>query len=138
MVVAAVGVYSVAGAIEAGVLYAVLMQLTSTLSSRFSSLLALVFAVVALTYVRHSEGVVAYAKAWVLDRAEQLTRHLQAPPLRSAGAPGMPAGSGTARAQDGHPASVRDRADHPEVGAGGVTAGRSESQDLHATPRSHG
>ena len=138
VVVAAVGVYSVAGAIEAGVLYAVLMQLTSTLSSRFSSLLALVFAVAALTYVRHSEGVVAYAKAWVLDRAEQLTRHLQAPALRPAGAPGVPAGSGTGRAQDGHPAGVRDRADHPEVGAGGVPAGRSESPDLHATPRSHG
>ena len=77
VVVAAVGVYSVAGALEAGVLYAVLMQLTSTLSSRFSSLLALVFALAALTYVRHPEGVVAYGKAWVLDRAEQLTRHLQ-------------------------------------------------------------
>ena len=91
VVVAAVGVYSVAGAIEAGVLYAVLMQLMSTLSARFSSLLALVFALAALTYVRHSEGVVAYAKAWVLDRAEQLTRHLQAhhrPAASPAGAHG--------------------------------------------------
>ncbi len=90
VVVAAVGVYSVSGAIEAGVLYAVLMQLTSTLSSRFSTLLALVFAVAALTYVRHSEGVVAYGKAWVLDRAEQLTRHLQRAKPRLVAVSGSP------------------------------------------------
>ena len=77
VVVAAVGVYSVAGAIEAGVIYAVLTQLVSSLSSRYSSLLALVFGLAALTYVRHPEGVVAYGKAWVLDRAEQLVRHLR-------------------------------------------------------------
>ena len=77
VVVAAVGVYSVAGAIEAGVIYAVLTQLVSSLSSRYSSLLALVFGLAALTYVRHPEGVVAYGKALVLDRAEQLVRHLR-------------------------------------------------------------
>ncbi|HXY29049.1 MAG TPA: hypothetical protein VEH82_12295, partial [Acidimicrobiales bacterium] len=77
VVVAAVGVYSVSGAIEAGVLYAVLTQLVSSLPSRYSSLLALVFGLAALTYVRHPEGVVAYGKAWVLDRAEQLVRHLR-------------------------------------------------------------
>jgi len=77
VVVAAVGVYSVAGAIEAGLAYTVLLQLISGLSARYSSLLALVFGLVALSYVRHPEGAVAFAKAWVLDRAEQFTRFLQ-------------------------------------------------------------
>ncbi|HMK62857.1 MAG TPA: hypothetical protein VK386_04490 [Acidimicrobiales bacterium] len=88
VVVAAVGVYSVAGAIEAGVLYAVLTQLVSSLSSRYSSLLALVFGLAALTYVRHPEGVVAYGKAWVLDRAEQLVRHLRRAEVQLAASPG--------------------------------------------------
>ena len=88
VVVAAVGVYSVAGAIEAGVLYAVLTQLVSSLSSRYSSLLALVFGLAALTYVRHPEGVVAYGKAWVLDRAEQLVRHLRRDEVHVAASPG--------------------------------------------------
>jgi ABC-type branched-subunit amino acid transport system permease subunit len=88
VVVAAVGVYSVAGAIEAGVLYAVLTQLVSSLSSRYSSLLALVFGLAALTYVRHPEGVVAYGKAWVLDRAEQLVRHLRRAEVHAAASPG--------------------------------------------------
>lgn len=94
VVVAAVGVYSVAGAIEAGVLYAVLMQLVSTLSSRYSSLLAVVFGLAALTYVRHSEGVVAYGKAWVLDRAEQVARRLQQAEVRVPVASGPEAGAG--------------------------------------------
>ena len=88
VVVAAVGVYSVAGAIEAGVLYAVLTQLVSSLPSRYSSLLALVFGLAALTYVRHPEGVVAYGKAWVLDRAEQLVRHLRRAEVHAAASPG--------------------------------------------------
>ncbi len=109
VVVAAVGVYSVAGALEAGVLYAVLMQLTSTLSSRFSSLLALVFALAALSYVRHPEGVVAYAKAWVLDRAEQLTRHFQRaepPGTGSRGAAGRAEGRAAGRAEGPQPACL--------------------------------
>ncbi len=88
VVVAAVGVYSVAGAIEAGLLYAVLTQLVTSLPSRYSSLLALVFGLAALTYVRHPEGVVAYGKAWVLDRAEQLVRHLRRDEVHVAAPPG--------------------------------------------------
>ena len=59
VVVATVGVYSIAGAIEAGLAYTVLQQAISNLPSRYSSLLALVFGLAALTYVRHPEGVVA-------------------------------------------------------------------------------
>lgn len=85
VVVAAVGVYSVAGAIEAGVLYVVLEHEVTTLSARWSSLLALVFGLAVLTYVRHSEGVVAYGKAWVLDRAEQVVGHLHPAAARDGG-----------------------------------------------------
>jgi branched-chain amino acid transport system permease protein len=77
VVVAAVGVYTVAGALEAGLAYTVLLQLISGLSSRYSPLLGLVFGLVALTYVRHPEGSVAYAKSWVLDRAEQFVCFLR-------------------------------------------------------------
>lgn len=85
VVVAAVGVYSVAGAIEAGVLYVVLEHEVTTLSARWSSLLALVFGLAVLTYVRHSEGVVAYGKAWVLDRTEQVVGHLHPAAARAGG-----------------------------------------------------
>jgi ABC-type branched-subunit amino acid transport system permease subunit len=77
VVVATVGVYTVAGAIEAGVAYTVLQQLITNLPPRYGSLLALLFGAAALTYVRHPEGVVAYAQRWVLDRADGLARRLR-------------------------------------------------------------
>jgi len=77
VIVATVGVYSVAGAIEAGIAYTVLQQAVNNLPSRYGSLLALVFGAAALTYVRHPEGVVAFAKRWILDRAEQFAHFLQ-------------------------------------------------------------
>ncbi len=77
VVVATIGVYSVAGAIEAGLAYAVLQSVISNLPSRFGSLLAVIFGLAALTYVRHPEGVVAFGKRWVLDRAEQFARFLK-------------------------------------------------------------
>ena len=122
VVVAAVGVYSVAGAVEAGVLYAVLMQLVSTMSARYSSLLALIFGLAALTYVRHSEGVVAYGKAWVLDRAEQLARHLQGgrPP-----APDLALGEGPPRTTS----SLGPPADEPEQRPSRVRAGMAAVRD---------
>jgi ABC-type branched-subunit amino acid transport system permease subunit len=77
VVVATVGVYTVAGAIEAGVAYTVLQQLIANLPSRYGSLLAVLFGAAAITYVRHPEGAVAFAERWVLDRAEQLARRLK-------------------------------------------------------------
>jgi len=76
VVVATVGVYSVAGAIEAGLAYTVLQQLVNNLPDRFGSLVALIFGLAAVTYVRHPEGAVEYARRWVLDRAEQFARFL--------------------------------------------------------------
>ena len=77
VVVASVGVYSVSGAIVAGLAYTVLLQLVNNLPSRFSSFVALAFGLVALAYVRHPEGVAAFVKRWILDRAEQFARYLQ-------------------------------------------------------------
>ena len=76
VVVATVGVYSVAGAIEAGLAYTVLQQLVNNLPDRYGSLVALIFGLAAVTYVRHPEGAVEYARRWVLDRAEQFARFL--------------------------------------------------------------
>jgi len=76
VVVATVGVYSVAGAIEAGLAYTVLQQLINNLPGRFASLVALIFGLAAVTYVRHPEGAVEYARRWVLDRAEQFAHFL--------------------------------------------------------------
>jgi len=72
VVVAVVGVHTVAGAIEAGLAYAVLQELVGTLPSRYSPLVAVIFGLAALTYVRHPEGVVAYLKRWLVDRVEQV------------------------------------------------------------------
>ena len=76
VVVAVVGIRSIAGAIEAGLAYTVLLQLISTLPGRYSSVVALVFGLAALGYVRHPEGAVQFAKRWVLDRAEQFAHFL--------------------------------------------------------------
>lgn len=77
VVVASIGIYTVAGAIEAGIAYTVLLQLIGNLPSRYGSLLALVFGLVALGYVRHPEGAIEFARTKLLDRAEQLARFLK-------------------------------------------------------------
>lgn len=76
VIVAVVGVYSVTGAVVGGLAYSVINQAVSTLPSRYGEMLALVFGVAALSYVRHPEGIVEYGRRWVLDRAEQLAHYL--------------------------------------------------------------
>ena len=76
VIVATVGVYSVAGAIEAGLAYTVLQQLINNLPARYGSLVALIFGLAAVTYVRHPEGAVEYVRRWVLDRADQFAHFL--------------------------------------------------------------
>ena len=76
VIVATVGVYSVTGAVVGGIAYAVINQAISSLPTRFGELLALVFGVAALSYVRHPEGIVEYGRRWVLDRAEQVAHYL--------------------------------------------------------------
>jgi branched-subunit amino acid ABC-type transport system permease component len=77
VVVATVGVRTISGAIEAGLAYAVLGQLISTLPSRYASLLAFLFGLAALTYVRHPEGVVGYVKRLALDVSESMTSRIR-------------------------------------------------------------
>lgn len=90
VIVATIGVYSVAGAIEAGLAYTVLQQLTSNLPGRFGSLVALIFGLAAVTYVRHPEGAVEYVRRWVLDRAEQFAHFLT---RNDESEPGLPVGA---------------------------------------------
>jgi branched-chain amino acid transport system permease protein len=91
VVVATVGVYSVTGAIVGGLAYTVINQAITSLPARFSELLALIFGVAALSYVRHPEGIVEYGRRWVLDRAEQFANYLN----RTGGSsPGLAAESG--------------------------------------------
>ena len=54
-------------------------------------MLALIFGIAALTYVRHPEGIVEYARRWVLDRAEQFAHYLN---RASRTGPGLAAESG--------------------------------------------
>jgi len=89
VIVAVVGVHTVAGAIEAGLAYAVIQQLVSTLPSRYSPLLAAVVGLAALTYVRHPEGVVAYAKRWLIDRMEQVVTTARRRPSTPAATSGV-------------------------------------------------
>ncbi|MGA8296190.1 MAG: ABC transporter permease [Acidimicrobiales bacterium] len=76
VVVATVGVYSVTGAIVGGLAYAVINQAVSSLPSRYDAIIAVVFGLAALSYVRHPEGIVEYVRRWILDRAEQFARFL--------------------------------------------------------------
>jgi branched-subunit amino acid ABC-type transport system permease component len=92
VVVAAIGIYTVAGAIEAALAYTVLVQLVSSLPSRYSSLIALAFGLVALSYVRHPEGVGELARTKVLDRAEQFARYLKRNDPVPGGGPGVGGG----------------------------------------------
>ncbi|HUO49878.1 MAG TPA: ABC transporter permease [Acidimicrobiales bacterium] len=94
VVVAVVGVNTVAGAIEAGLAFAVLQQQVSSLPARYSSLLAAVFGLAALSYVRHPEGVVAFGKRWLVDRVEQVVALVRRHEAPGAPRPG-PASSGT-------------------------------------------
>ncbi len=90
VVVATVGVRTVSGAIEAGLAFTVLQQIITSLPTRYGSLLAVVFGLAALSYVRHPEGVVAYGKRVVLDMAERLVVALE----RGGSSHGSATGSG--------------------------------------------
>ncbi len=68
VVVATVGVYTVEGAIEAGLAYVLLNNLvTSSLPSSWASLLEIVFGAGAVVYVLHPEGVIEYLKRFAIE-----------------------------------------------------------------------
>jgi branched-subunit amino acid ABC-type transport system permease component len=69
VVVATIGVYTIEGAIEAGLAYVVLNTvLTSNLAPVWSNLLEIVFGAGAIAYVLHPEGVVEWIKRLVIER----------------------------------------------------------------------
>lgn len=74
VVVATVGVYTVEGAVEAGLAYVVLSTLLTSpgLPAAWANILELVFGAGAIAYVLHPEGAVEYVKRLVV---EHLARH---------------------------------------------------------------
>jgi branched-subunit amino acid ABC-type transport system permease component len=74
VVIATIGVYTVEGAIEAGMAYVLLYTiLTSDIPSAYASLLELAFGAGAIVYVLHPEGVVEYLKRVVIDHVPHRT-----------------------------------------------------------------
>ena len=95
VVVVTTGVATVEGAIQAGMGFVVVQQLLSYLPTRLGSgsLTALLFALGALTYAAHPEGVVEYQKRratqWVERRVGEHWPSLIEPRDRGSGPPGV-------------------------------------------------
>jgi hypothetical protein len=69
VVVATVGVYTVDGAVGAGLAYVVLnVALSGNLTLRWSNLLEVIFGLGAVVYALHPEGAVEYVKRLTLER----------------------------------------------------------------------
>lgn len=68
VVVVTTGVYSVEGAIQAGMAYVVLYQLLNYLPSQWSNLFAVLFGFGAITYALHPEGLVEWQKRRAVER----------------------------------------------------------------------
>jgi ABC-type branched-subunit amino acid transport system permease subunit len=62
VIVITTGVTTVEGAIQGGIAYVVMQQLLTYVPTRFQGLTVVLFAAGALTYARHPEGIVEYAK----------------------------------------------------------------------------
>jgi branched-chain amino acid transport system permease protein len=68
VVVVTTGVYTVEGAIEAGMAYVILYQLLDYLPSKWSNLFPILFGIGAVTYALHPEGIVEWQKRRVIER----------------------------------------------------------------------
>jgi branched-chain amino acid transport system permease protein len=73
VVVATIGVYTVEGAVEAGLAYVVLNTVLTSpgVPSALANILELVFGLGAIVYVLHPEGAVEYLKRLVLERVSR-------------------------------------------------------------------
>lgn len=76
VVVVTTGVYTVEGAIQAGMAYVVLYQLLDYLPSQWRNLFPILFGLGALTYALHPEGVVEWQRRRAVELV--LTRHRRA------------------------------------------------------------
>ena len=68
VVVVTTGVYTVEGAIEAGMAYVILYQVLDYLPSEWSNLFPILFGLGAVTYALHPEGIVEWQKRIVIER----------------------------------------------------------------------
>jgi len=68
VVVVTTGVYSVEGAIEAGMAYVILYQVLDYLPSQWRNLFPILFGLGAVTYALHPEGIVEWQKRRVIER----------------------------------------------------------------------
>lgn len=84
VIVVTTGVTTVEGAIQAGLGFVVVQQLLQYAPQRFEGLTFVLFAVGALTYAAHPEGIVEYQKRRWTARAERVV-------LRKSGSPGATA-----------------------------------------------
>ncbi len=78
VVVVTTGVYTVEGAIEAGMSYVILYQLLDYLPSQWRDLFPILFGVGAITYALHPEGVVEWQKRRLIERVVAWRQHPQA------------------------------------------------------------
>ena len=78
VVVVTTGVYTVEGAIEAGMAYVILYQLLDYLPSKWSNLFPILFGIGAVTYAVHPEGIVEWQKRLVIERVVGWRRDPQA------------------------------------------------------------
>jgi branched-subunit amino acid ABC-type transport system permease component len=99
VVVAIVGLGSIAGAVVAGVVYETLQKAVTTLPSRYAGLVAVIFGLATLSYTRHPEGFVDYLGGKAMSL---IARNRSAARLLGRGGPaGPPSTSGTGRVDDG-------------------------------------
>jgi len=78
VVVVTTGVYTVEGAIEAGMAYVVLYQVLDYLPSQWRNLFPILFGLGAVTYALHPEGMVEWQKRRVIERVVAWRKQPQA------------------------------------------------------------
>jgi branched-chain amino acid transport system permease protein len=78
VVVVTTGVYTVEGAIEAGMAYVILYQLLDYLPSQWRNLVPILFGIGAVTYALHPEGLVEWQKRRAIEIVLAWRKHPQA------------------------------------------------------------
>jgi branched-subunit amino acid ABC-type transport system permease component len=78
VVVVTTGVYTVEGAIQAGMAYVILYQLLDYLPSQWRNLFPILFGLGAVTYALHPEGVVEWQKRRAVELAVAVRKHPEA------------------------------------------------------------
>jgi branched-subunit amino acid ABC-type transport system permease component len=87
VVVITTGSRTVEGAVQAGMAYSVFLTVLTYLPARFSGIEPILFAVGAMTYAAHPEGIVEYQKSRWLARVSKLFRSYDERKARESGTP---------------------------------------------------